>query len=1061
IRLRSPEAASAVLEPHLRAVVGEAWRGGQAMLSDLYRSEGHAYPHLALVTPMFQGDQPAGAIVMLIDARKSLFPMVQSSTMSNRSSEGLLVRREGDEVLFLSDTRHQPDGALRLRFPLSRTEIPAVRAALGQTGVIEGTDYRGVPVISAGIPVPGTTWLLGVKIDSDEVFAGGRRETLYLIGWMVTMAGLAAALVSMIWLARKRQVEERLRQSEAASHEKLRQFQTLFELAHDGTLILSPDRRIESANGAAARLLGYTPDELRGMPLTDILPEGDGGPTLAELAKGNSTSAKLLCRRKDGTSFPGAVAIRPLDAEHVCVRIRDLSQDQRAEAALRNQSALQDQLSGIANTLPGMIYSYRLRPDGSSHFPYVSPRIRVLFGVEPEPAAHSAECLLGLIHADDVAAFTGSLRHSAEFLEHWRVEFRLHHPHKGLVWLQAIATPEKEPDGGILWRGFVFDITDRKQAELAASDSQQRFRQIAETIDDVFWMSDPSIEHGFYVSPAFERIWQQPAERFYADPRTFLEPIHPEDRDRVIKTLEAQHRCEPFEHEYRIVRPDGSIRWILDRGFPVACHPEDDDHRYVGVARDITEQKRVAAELRRSEDQFKVIVETVHDGIWAIDDQVRTTFVNPAMAAMLGHTPDSMAGTLLFDYMSEANKRRCLELLQRRRLGIAESHDFEFRRQDGSSLWVLLNAAPQFNADGVFCGVFATMTDITARRQNEAALREMNAELEARVAERTRELEARTQELGVSEERLRLALDATREGLWDWDVVSDHMYCSPTCSRMLGYETGELDSNMNAEFSRLLHPADRDRVFADFQRFLASNEAWSSEFRLLGKDGDYRWVLSRGQVVEWTADGQARRAVGTQTDITDRKLAEQQLRQSEEHLRLALDGARLGTWSLNLATKRMAWNSTTQDLFGFPPVTQPDLDTWLSVVHPDDRTAMLDAVERARQAGSDFLEDYRILRPDGSLRWITAMGRFFLDSDNQPASMEGICFDVTERRQAEEAVRELNASLEHKVAERTAQLNAANAAKSQFLAHMSHEIRTPMNGILGLTQILQRDALDP
>jgi signal transduction histidine kinase/ActR/RegA family two-component response regulator len=89
------------------------------------------------------------------------------------------------------------------------------------------------------------------------------------------------------------------------------------------------------------------------------------------------------------------------------------------------------------------------------------------------------------------------------------------------------------------------------------------------------------------------------------------------------------------------------------------------------------------------------------------------------------------------------------------------------------------------------------------------------------------------------------------------------------------------------------------------------------------------------------------------------------------------------------------------------------------------------------------------------------MGRFFLDSDNQPASMEGICFDVTERRQAEEAVRELNVSLEQKVAERTAQLIAASAAKSQFLAHMSHEIRTPMNGILGMTQILERDTLGP
>lgn len=256
VRRHSAEGGTAGLDSDLRALVDEVWRSHQPSLSDLALSESHPYPHLALVAPVFEGDQPAGAILLLIDARQSLFPMLQSSTMPGRSSEALLVRREGDEVLFLSDTRHHPDSALRLRFPLTRTEIPAVRAALGQTGVLEGTDYRGVPVISVGMPIPGTNWLLGVKIDSAEVFAGGRREVLYLMGWMLTTAGLAAALVSMIWLTRKRKVEERLGQAEAARNSELQRFQTLFELAHSGFLIVSRDLRIENANNAAARLLG-------------------------------------------------------------------------------------------------------------------------------------------------------------------------------------------------------------------------------------------------------------------------------------------------------------------------------------------------------------------------------------------------------------------------------------------------------------------------------------------------------------------------------------------------------------------------------------------------------------------------------------------------------------------------------------------------------------------------------------------------------------------------------------------------------------------------------------
>ncbi len=150
-------------------------------------------------------------------------------------------------------------------------------------------------------------------------------------------------------------------------------------------------------------------------------------------------------------------------------------------------------------------------------------------------------------------------------------------------------------------RGIAHDVTERWQAEQALRESEERFRQIAGTIHDAFWAAnaDP-LTRIFYISPAYERIWGRSVASLYENPRSFLDAVHPDDRERVLANLDVQGSGQPFAHEYRILRPDGTERWIWDSGFPVR-EPTGEVRRYVGIARDITERRQLEEQLRQAQ----------------------------------------------------------------------------------------------------------------------------------------------------------------------------------------------------------------------------------------------------------------------------------------------------------------------------------------------------------------------------------------------------------------------------------------------------------------------------
>ena len=159
---------------------------------------------------------------------------------------------------------------------------------------------------------------------------------------------------------------------------------------------------------------------------------------------------------------------------------------------------------------------------------------------------------------------------------------------------------------------FFNDITERKRAEEALIKSEEKFRMIAETIREVFWIADVDLQRMTYISPSYETVWGLSCQSLYDDPKSFIAAIHPEDRERVARQLEIKTTGQPFEYEYRIVRPDGSIRWILDHGYPY--HKSDGTVKeYIGSARDITERKIIEENLREREQELQRLLKTQSD----------------------------------------------------------------------------------------------------------------------------------------------------------------------------------------------------------------------------------------------------------------------------------------------------------------------------------------------------------------------------------------------------------------------------------------------------------------
>jgi len=390
------------------------------------------------------------------------------------------------------------------------------------------------------------------------------------------------------------------RQLERIQWENQARKNAILESALDCIITIDHEGRIFEWNRSAESTFGYRRAEVLGKELAELVIP----PALRErhrrglaryLATGESQllgkRIEFSAMRADGTEFPVELTITniPVEGQPVFTAfVRDITERKGTEAAFRKKKASLIQAQRI-----GHIGSWEV--DVASQTLEWSEETYRIFGREPGEYAPTADAFVAAVHPDDRAKVRQAAEAAMREGKPYNIEHRIVRPDGSERVVLDQAEVLRDADGrAIQIIGIIQDMTERKRAEDALRESEQRFRQLAEHIKQVFWMSDVNAAQVFYVSPAYEQIWGRTCESLYASTASWLDAVHPDDRSRVVDANSRGQR----EYVYRIVRPDGAIRWIRNRAFPVR-NESGEVHRIAGIAEDITDQRNVETQLRQ------------------------------------------------------------------------------------------------------------------------------------------------------------------------------------------------------------------------------------------------------------------------------------------------------------------------------------------------------------------------------------------------------------------------------------------------------------------------------
>lgn len=356
-------------------------------------------------------------------------------------------------------------------------------------------------------------------------------------------------------------------------------------------------------------------------------------------------------------------------------------------------------------------------------------------------------------------------------------------------------------------------------------------------------------------------------------------------------------------------------------------------------------------------------------------------YISPVIEQITGFSPDEFCSMKMDEVMARihpSDRGAVLHALDCVKGGGKRVIEYRFKGKDGSYRWLADSLYVQEDPGCEDPCRIGIVRDVSEQRETEQALRD-------------------------SEERFRLMAENIDRVFWFYDLERKQMiYISPAFERIWGVTVGELYANGRL-WLESIHPADRSRLEHTLERWHSGIEdEYDVEFRIVRTDGDVRWIADRGTVIG-RRRGRPTRVCGIARDVTDRKRADDELLRANERLELALCGA--GVWDWDITTGDIGWTPDMFRLFGLDPERdRPGFDTWNKVLHPDDRKHAADRIDRAVRTGSMLENEYRVVQPDGTLRWISALGRTICDAAGEPQRMVGICIDVTRRRQAEEAL---------------------------------------------------------
>ncbi len=853
------------LQEDAHRLVLNALRTREARLTELYAGPDGLPPHIDAIAPLFAGDptsgEPVGAILLRSLARRSLYPLFSIWPVPSRTAESLLVRRQGGGVLFLNDLRHRRDAGLRLRIPLDHANLPARMAVLGGHGIVRGKDYRGVDVLAAVYPVPGSPWFMVAKVDAAEALAASRLSAL-LIGALVAVLALATLVAFLAyWQHTGKRHFRRLYQAERGRVESEARYRSLFEHMVEGfahcRMLFEEGEPVDFAfldvNPAFEALTGLR--DVVGRRVTEVIPGiRESNPELfaafGRVAGGSAPETLESHVEPLGIWFHVSV-YSPLDGEFVAV-FQNVGDRKRSEQALReSQEELQAMFDvasiGIAQADPA-----------AGRWVRVNRKMCEITG-------YSADEMLAMRISDithpedrqgDWEAFQRVVRGEAPS---YRIEKRYLRKDGSATWVNVNMTVIRDATGRPARTiATIEDISDRKRAERALRESEAFTRAVLDNLPVGIAVNSvyPTVTFS-YMNDNFLRFYRTTREGLAA-PDAFWAAVYQdpvlraEIRKKVLDDCASGVPERMHWEDIPITRRGEETSYVSSRNLPLPGSP-----LMISTVLDVTERKRAEEAVAVAHARLRKFVDSNAVGVAIANAQGEVLEANDYFLRLIGFSREEL-GRQGIDWRAvtppewlPADERAIGELRAR---GTCTPYEKEYLRRDGTRVPVLL-------ADTVLPGpeeeIAAFVVDLSEIKGAERALRE-------------------------SEHRYRTVAENTYD--WEYWRAPDGalLYVSPSCERITGYPASAFLADPGL-MDRIVHPDDR----AAFETHhgdvgTPTDSRVTLDLRIVRRDGSELW-LNHSCLPVFDEDGTPTGRRGSNRDVTDRKRAE------EEVLRLNQD----------------------------------------------------------------------------------------------------------------------------------------------------------------------------
>lgn len=580
-----------------------------------------------------------------------------------------------------------------------------------------------------------------------------------------------------------------------------------------------------------------------------------------------------------------------------------------------------------------------------------------------------------------------------------------------------------------------WDSTERKRLEMQLWAEHEHTAALMNAINSIVWEADAATLEFTYVSNAAERMLGYPAKSWTTEPNFWASHIHPDDRDVTVRyCIEATKAMRDHDFEYRFMKSNGSVVWLRD--IVTVVSQDGKAVSLKGVMVDITEQKNIARGLRNAEEHFRSAVNALGEGIILQDENGVIAFCNPRAEEILGLSAAQMAGLTSFEPRWESVRadgspfpREEFPAVHTLRTGEPKQNVvMGVHHANGSLIWLLVNSQPiRYASIEKVSGVVVSFTDITLQRVQEEQLHHIT-------------------------EQLRLAIEGSGVGLWDWYVQTGKTIFNERWAEILGYSLTELAPTSIDTWVQNCHPDDIKHSNKLLQaHFRKETDYYECETRMRHKSGEWIWVLGRGKVAEWNNDSAPHRMTGTHSDITERKKAEIALRQSEERFRIIIETEPECVKVVDKNGFLLEMNAAGLAMLEAQTLQEVQQSSLSSFILPEHRPAF-GALHARVIGGKSGVLEFEIQGKKGTRRWLETHAAPMRDTDTgNITKLLGVTRDITERKKAEE---ELRAS--------ETNLRAIFDASVQIHCLLDHDLRLmTVNKIAtdAARQILQRELL--